>query len=201
MPSWEFPAVPSWPPCSGPRRRDEGHRRPVAAGLGRVHTFPSPGPVLLARQVHAALPRGLESLIRERHRFRSGNVIGPAMVLLLGLAFRPWASAVNCPGHKREWPPPAPRGGRSHLRTRFVGPRHPTARQCARWPLPPAHSPWGGLCAYRHILGPAGSAVVAAQESIELRRLAYRQDKALEIAHSQPLSRTVGANCHKATVT
>jgi hypothetical protein len=42
---------------------------------------------------------------------------------------------------------------------------------------------------------------VAAQESIELRRLAYRQDKALEIAHSQPLSRTVGANCHKATVT
>jgi hypothetical protein len=47
----------------------------------------------------------------------------------------------------------------------------------------------------------AGAAVVAAQEGIELRRLAYYQGKGLEIAHSQRLSRTVGANCHKATVT
>jgi hypothetical protein len=42
---------------------------------------------------------------------------------------------------------------------------------------------------------------VAAQEGFELRRLAYRQDKALEIAHSQRLSRTVDANYLKATVT
>jgi hypothetical protein len=44
------------------------------------------------------------------------------------------------------------------------------------------------------VLGPTGAAVLAAQEGIEARRLGYRADKALEIAHSQRLAHVVGVN-------
>jgi hypothetical protein len=51
-----------------------------------------------------------------------------------------------------------------------------------------------GSAPYHYVLGPAGAAVLAAEQGIEPRRLGYRQDKALEVAHSQRLSHTVGVN-------
>ena len=49
-----------------------------------------------------------------------------------------------------------------------------------------------GSAPYHYVLGPAGAAVLAAEQGVELRRLGYRADKALEVAHSQRLAHTVG---------
>jgi Replication-relaxation len=63
------------------------------------------------------------------------------------------------------------------------------------------HSRHGeGSAPYHYVLGSAGAAVLAAQDGIEPRRLAYRTDKALEIAHSQRLRHTVGVNGFFATL-
>jgi hypothetical protein len=51
-----------------------------------------------------------------------------------------------------------------------------------------------GSAPYHYILGPLGAAVLAAERGIELRRLGYRFDKALAIAHSQRLGHVVGVN-------
>jgi hypothetical protein len=51
-----------------------------------------------------------------------------------------------------------------------------------------------GSAPYHYVLGPAGAAVLAAEQGVELRRLGYRPDKALEVAHSQRLAHTVGVN-------
>jgi hypothetical protein len=51
-----------------------------------------------------------------------------------------------------------------------------------------------GSAPYHYVLGNAGAAVLAAERGIEPRRLGYRQDKALEIAHSQRLAHQVGVN-------
>jgi len=51
-----------------------------------------------------------------------------------------------------------------------------------------------GSAPFHYVLGPAGAAVLAAQQGIELRQLGYRLDKALELAHSQRLAHTVGVN-------
>jgi Replication-relaxation len=51
-----------------------------------------------------------------------------------------------------------------------------------------------GSAPYHYVLGPAGAAVLAAEHGIEPRRLGYRQDKALEVAHSQRLGHLVGVN-------
>jgi hypothetical protein len=51
-----------------------------------------------------------------------------------------------------------------------------------------------GSAPYHYVLGPAGAAVLAAEQGTELRRLGYRADKALEVAHSQRLAHTVGVN-------
>jgi hypothetical protein len=51
-----------------------------------------------------------------------------------------------------------------------------------------------GSAPYHYVLGPMGAAVLAAEQGIEVRRLGYRQDKALEVAHSQRLAHTVGVN-------
>jgi hypothetical protein len=51
-----------------------------------------------------------------------------------------------------------------------------------------------GSAPYHYLLGPAGAAVLAAEQGIESRRLGYRQDKALEVAHSQRLGHLVGVN-------
>jgi hypothetical protein len=51
-----------------------------------------------------------------------------------------------------------------------------------------------GSAPFHYVLGNAGAAVLAAERGIELRRLGYRQDKALEIAHSQRLAHQVGVN-------
>jgi hypothetical protein len=46
----------------------------------------------------------------------------------------------------------------------------------------------------RHGEGSAGAAVLAAEQASTVRRLGYRTDKALELAHSQRLAQTVGIN-------
>ncbi len=51
-----------------------------------------------------------------------------------------------------------------------------------------------GSAPFHYVLGNAGAAVLAAERGIEPRRLDYRQDKALEIAHSQRLAHQVGVN-------
>ena len=51
-----------------------------------------------------------------------------------------------------------------------------------------------GSAPFHYVLGPAGAAVLAAEQGIEPRRLGYRPDKALEIAHSQRLAHLVGVN-------
>jgi len=51
-----------------------------------------------------------------------------------------------------------------------------------------------GSAPFHYVLGNAGAAVLAAERGIEPRRLNYRQDKALEIAHSQRLAHQVGVN-------
>jgi hypothetical protein len=57
------------------------------------------------------------------------------------------------------------------------------------------HSRHGeGSAPFHYVLGPMGAAVLAAEQSTEVRRLGHRQDKALEIAHSQRLAHVVGVN-------
>jgi hypothetical protein len=51
-----------------------------------------------------------------------------------------------------------------------------------------------GSAPYHYLLGPAGAAVFAAERGVEVRRLGYRTDKALQLAHSQRLAHTVGVN-------
>jgi hypothetical protein len=51
-----------------------------------------------------------------------------------------------------------------------------------------------GSAPFHYVLGPLRAAVLAAEHGIDPRRFGYRQDKALEIAHSQRLAHTVGVN-------
>jgi protein involved in plasmid replication-relaxation len=51
-----------------------------------------------------------------------------------------------------------------------------------------------GSAPFHYVLGPLGAAVLAAEHGVEVRQLGYRQDKALEIAHSQRLRHLVGVN-------
>jgi hypothetical protein len=51
-----------------------------------------------------------------------------------------------------------------------------------------------GSAPYHYVLGPLGAAVLAAEHDRDLRRVAYRQDKALALAHSQHLGHLVGVN-------
>jgi Replication-relaxation len=51
-----------------------------------------------------------------------------------------------------------------------------------------------GSAPYHYLLGPAGAAVLAAEHNTDLRRLGYRADKALQLAHSQRLAHLVGVN-------
>jgi len=51
-----------------------------------------------------------------------------------------------------------------------------------------------GSAPYHYVLGPAGAAVLAAEQDTHVRELGYRPDTALDIAHSQRLAHTVGVN-------
>jgi Replication-relaxation len=51
-----------------------------------------------------------------------------------------------------------------------------------------------GSAPFHYVLGPLGAAVLAAERGTEVRRLGYRADKALEVAHSQRLAHVVGVN-------
>jgi hypothetical protein len=51
-----------------------------------------------------------------------------------------------------------------------------------------------GSAPYHYVLGPLGAAVLAAEHDGDLRRVGYRQDKALALAHSQQLGHLVGVN-------
>jgi Replication-relaxation len=51
-----------------------------------------------------------------------------------------------------------------------------------------------GSAPYHYVLGPAGAGVLAAEQDTDVRRLGYRRDRALEVAHSQRLGHLVGVN-------
>jgi Replication-relaxation len=51
-----------------------------------------------------------------------------------------------------------------------------------------------GSAPYHYVLGPLGAAVLAADHDLDLRRVGYRQDKALALAHNQHLGHLVGVN-------
>ena len=51
-----------------------------------------------------------------------------------------------------------------------------------------------GSAPYHYLLGPAGAAVLAAEQNTTISRLGYRADKALALAHSQRLAHVVGVN-------
>jgi hypothetical protein len=51
-----------------------------------------------------------------------------------------------------------------------------------------------GSAPYYYVLGPAGAGVLAAEQNTDVRRLGYRRDTALELAHSQRLGHLVGVN-------
>jgi hypothetical protein len=51
-----------------------------------------------------------------------------------------------------------------------------------------------GSAPYHYVLGPLGAAILAAEHDGDLRRVNYRPDKALAIAHSQHLGHLVGVN-------
>jgi Replication-relaxation len=51
-----------------------------------------------------------------------------------------------------------------------------------------------GTAALHHILGPAGAAVLAAEDGIDVKDLGYRHDRAMAIAYSLRLAHTVAVN-------
>jgi hypothetical protein len=52
----------------------------------------------------------------------------------------------------------------------------------------------GGSAPWHYVLGPAGAAVLAAEQAITPAQLGYRRDRTLAIAHSQRLGHQVGIN-------
>ena len=56
------------------------------------------------------------------------------------------------------------------------------------WQLGQGSPPW------HYVLGPAGAAVLAAEQGITVAQLGWRRDRALGIAHSQHLAHQVGVN-------
>src|SRR6266511_4321072 len=52
----------------------------------------------------------------------------------------------------------------------------------------------GGSAPWHYVLGPAGAAVLAAEQAITPAQLSYRRDRTLAIAHSQRLAHQVGIN-------
>lgn len=51
-----------------------------------------------------------------------------------------------------------------------------------------------GSAPLHHVLGPAGAAVIAAEEGLDPAQLGYRRDRALSVAHSLQLAHTVAVN-------
>ena len=51
-----------------------------------------------------------------------------------------------------------------------------------------------GSAPYHYVLGPLGAAILAAEHDEDLRRVGYRQDKTLALAHSHHLAHLVGIN-------
>jgi hypothetical protein len=152
------------------------------------------GAVLLDGLSYRRRPHGRD--LQDRGRRQPGPTAGRAAAL--GYC-QPDGTFITSLDDLRQWLAEMAAAGEAVVVDRAEPPQ--AARRGGRVGRFRPHTRHGGLCTYRDILGPAGAAVVAAQESIELRRLAYRQDKALEIAHSPRLSRTVGINCRKAVVT
>jgi len=52
----------------------------------------------------------------------------------------------------------------------------------------------GGSAPWHYVLGPAGAAVLAAEQATTSAQLGYRRDRVLAIAHSQRLAHQVGVN-------
>jgi hypothetical protein len=52
----------------------------------------------------------------------------------------------------------------------------------------------GGSAPWHYVLGPAGAAVLAAEQATTVAQLGYRRDRTLAIAHSQRLGHQVGVN-------
>ncbi|MEW9532822.1 replication-relaxation family protein [Microbispora sp. NPDC049125] len=54
--------------------------------------------------------------------------------------------------------------------------------------------PGMGTAPYHYVLGPAGAAVLASEDGVDLSAYGYRRDRVLSIAYSQRLAHTVGTN-------
>lgn len=51
-----------------------------------------------------------------------------------------------------------------------------------------------GTAPYHYVVGPAGAAVLASEDGVDLSAYGYRRDRVLSIAYSQRLAHTVGTN-------
>ncbi|WP_433498811.1 replication-relaxation family protein [Sphaerimonospora sp. CA-214678] len=54
--------------------------------------------------------------------------------------------------------------------------------------------PGMGTAPYHYVVGPAGAAVLASEDGVDLNAYGYRRDRVLSIAYSQRLAHTVGTN-------
>jgi hypothetical protein len=79
---------------------------------------------------------------------------------------------------------PSPRAATGRLRTLW------------QWELTDRFQPYtlAGSAPLHHVLGPAGAAVIAAEEGLDPTQLGYRRDRTLGIAHSLQLAHTVAVN-------
>ncbi|MEV7012685.1 replication-relaxation family protein [Streptosporangium sp. NPDC051022] len=58
----------------------------------------------------------------------------------------------------------------------------------------PILPPGMGTAPYHYVLGPAGAAVLASEDGVDVTACGYRRDRVLSIAYSQRLAHTVGTN-------
>ncbi|MEO3810732.1 replication-relaxation family protein [Sphaerisporangium sp. B11E5] len=75
-------------------------------------------------------------------------------------------------------------------RKRLLALHHIGALERFRPNLPPGM----GTAPYHYVLGPAGAAVLASEDGVDITTYGYRRDRTLAIAYSQRLHHTVGTN-------
>ena len=88
----------------------------------------------------------------------------------------------------------------SHQITALAFPSYRSARQRLRelfcWSVLDRFQPFisVGTAPLHYVLAPAGAAVLAAEDGLEVKDLGYRHDRAFGIAHSLRLAHTIGVN-------
>lgn len=88
----------------------------------------------------------------------------------------------------------------SHQITTLAFPSFRSGRQRLRelytWGVLDRFQPWitVGTAPMHYVLAPAGAAVLAGEDGIDVKQLGYRHDRAFGIAHSLRLAHTIGVN-------